>query len=82
MLQTRASRVRDVLTTREVNEIADTQPGALQTAVSPQLKSETAEDEKRASVPKSIATTTQISYASVGKDGKVEFEKREKDTPP
>ena len=72
----------DVLTTREVNEIADMQPGALQSAISPQLKSETPGDEKRAPVPKLIATTTQMSYASVGKDGKVEFEKKEKGTSP
>ena len=76
LLQTRASRVSDLLTTRDVNEIADTEPGAVQSAVTLEPKSEKREEEEKPPVPKQQAL--QMSYASVGRDGKVEFEKKEK----
>ena len=66
----------DVLTTRDVNEIADTEPGALQSAVSLQLNNEKREDNTEVSLPK--PQTAQMSYVSVGSDGKVDFEKGDK----
>ena len=40
LLQSRASRVSDVLTLKDVNEIAESQPGAVQDAVDRKIKDE------------------------------------------
>ncbi|MCJ1391943.1 Altered inheritance of mitochondria protein 24, mitochondrial [Xylographa bjoerkii] len=80
LIQTRASRLSDVLTSRDVNEIADTQAGAAQGAVtlspndtpegrSPEGKSGGLND------PKSTQDTPiRLSVAKIGQDGKVKFE--------
>ncbi|RDL31923.1 Altered inheritance of mitochondria protein 24, mitochondrial [Venustampulla echinocandica] len=70
LMSSRAARVSDVLTSRDVNEIADSPPGAVQSAVTlvnnPKEK-ETA-SERKADVP------TGFHVADVGRDGKVKFE--------
>ncbi|MCJ1362300.1 Altered inheritance of mitochondria protein 24, mitochondrial [Acarospora aff. strigata] len=73
LLQSRASRLSDVLTTRDVNEIADTPAGAVQSAVTlpPTSKDEglqSSEAQKR-----SAESLTHLRVATVSKDGKVEF---------
>ena len=84
LLQTRAERVSDVLTARQVNEIADSPPGVVQNAL------ETAEssllDAPRTGVegamssaspaasPPRQQTTPKLSVASISGDGKVTFE--------
>lgn len=40
LLQSRASRISDVLTLKDVNEIAESQPGAIQDAVDRKIKEE------------------------------------------
>ena len=83
LLQTRAARVSDVLTAKEVNEVADAPPGAVRQAI------ESVQDRKvetnrmgiegatpSASPTVSTATSSQprLSVASVSRDGKVTFE--------
>jgi len=69
LLSSRAARVNDVLTSRDVNEIADTEAGIIQQAVTLATK------------PKDIATSRQTAdvptgfhVAEVSGDGKVRFE--------
>jgi hypothetical protein len=71
LLSSRASRISDVLTSRDVNEIADSPAGALQSGVTlgRQPKEEGFETSKQ--VPD---VPTGFHYAQVGKDGKVKFE--------
>lgn len=68
LLSSRASRISDVLTSRDINEIADSPAGAIQSAVtlSTKPKDEPLEP-KRADVP------TGFHVASVSKEGKVRF---------
>lgn len=67
LLSSRASRISDVLTARDVNEIADTPAGVVQEAVT--LSTAAAPE-----VPKRIADVpTGFHVASVGTDGKVKF---------
>ncbi len=69
LISSRASRVSDVLTAREVNEIADAPVGTVRSAVKAQDKPEQVERPKRVSdVP------TGFSTAQVGNDGKVSFD--------
>ncbi|TPX25504.1 Altered inheritance of mitochondria protein 24, mitochondrial [Coccidioides immitis] len=73
LIQSRASRIAESLTAREVNEIASTQPGVTREAI------ETVEGrlEKQSPPPAKddgVKTVGQ-SVASVRRDGKVEFEK-------
>lgn len=76
LMSSRASRLNDVLTSRDVNEIADSPAGALQPAVTldsqPQKKTEM---EKRV-----IDIPSGFHFAEVGKDGKVKFEEAQKTT--
>lgn len=75
LFQTRASRLSDVLTTRDVNEIADTPPGAIQKAVT--LATNQGQDGVISSSKASAQTTnapTRLSVASIGQGGKVSFE--------
>jgi hypothetical protein len=69
LLSSRAARVNDVLTSRDVNEIADCPPGAVQAAVtlSTRITEEVSEPKRKVDVP------TGFHVASVGKDGKVNF---------
>jgi hypothetical protein len=68
-LSSRSARVRDVLTSRDVNEIADSPPGALHAAITlaTSPKDEGSEPNRSVDVP------TGFHVASVGKDGKVKF---------
>ncbi|MCJ1224125.1 Altered inheritance of mitochondria protein 24, mitochondrial [Toensbergia leucococca] len=78
LLQTRASRLSDVLTTRDFNELADSPAGSAQTAVALAVKSLNADQSSQSnSTPSAIDTPTRLSFASIGKDGKVKFEETE-----
>ena len=71
LVQSRASRISDVLTTRDMNEMADAPAGALQVATEIAAKelgeTETSLTAKTASVIKE----PRFSIASVQRDGKV-----------
>jgi hypothetical protein len=75
LLQSRASRISDVLTLRDVDEIADSPPGAVEDAVSRKIKEEIKEigAGTKAPIPNTDASGT-VRYATVT-DGKAEFEK-------
>ncbi|ESZ93606.1 hypothetical protein SBOR_6035 [Sclerotinia borealis F-4128] len=70
LMSTRATRISDVLTNRDINEIADAPPGAVTEAI------------ELAREPKTVSKTTKqitdvptgFHYAEVNKDGKVKFE--------
>jgi len=70
LLSSRASRISDVLTKRDVDEIADTEAGVVQSAVSlaSTPKEDITEVKKTADVP------TGFKMATVGKGGDVKFE--------
>ncbi|TAQ89841.1 hypothetical protein B7494_g1800 [Chlorociboria aeruginascens] len=71
LMSSRAPRISDVLTDSDVNEIADSPAGAVQSAVTlaTKPKDEGLDTKKQASdVP------TGFHFAQVGKDGKVKFE--------
>jgi uncharacterized protein (AIM24 family) len=72
LMSSRASRISDVLTNAEVNEIADTPAGTVQAAA------ELATSPKRSpEVQQPIkADNVKVSIASVGEDGKVQFADR------
>ena len=80
LLQTRASRLSDVLTSRDVNEIADTQAGVTQAPVTLSTGKNTGGRSGESAAgglndPKSAQDTpTALSVAKVGQDGKVKFE--------
>lgn len=68
-MQTRASRLTDVITSREIDEIAEIQPGARST--------EKGEHKEAGSQEKPIPADNQVprmSMANVGADGKVRIE--------
>ncbi|KFA66896.1 hypothetical protein S40285_02320 [Stachybotrys chlorohalonatus IBT 40285] len=69
VISSRGVSVRDVLSNKEVNEIADTQAGVLPQAV--EQLSEPKSEPKPKSVEQAPST---MHYASVGKDGKVTFD--------
>ena len=71
LLSSRASRISDVLTSRDVNEIADSPAGAVQSAVTlaKQPQDEGVPVEKR-----QVDVPTGFRFAEVGTDGKVRFE--------
>ena len=74
LLQSRASRISDVLTLRDVNEIAESPPGAVQDAVARKIKEEIKEIGAGTKVP--IASTDAsgtVRYATI-RNGKAEFE--------
>lgn len=72
LLQTRASRIRDVLTSENVNEIADTEPGVVQPVVT--LGQERSQGESRSPKLPVDVKAPRMSTASIGTDGKVIFE--------
>ncbi|PGH26606.1 hypothetical protein AJ80_01735 [Polytolypa hystricis UAMH7299] len=81
LVQSRASRVNDVLTTEQVNEIADTAPGVTSPAVRQVLK----QDEKPSAPAESVSPpihdeNVRQSVVTVRRDGKVEFEKKSGDS--
>ncbi|KAH9864559.1 hypothetical protein J1614_010494 [Plenodomus biglobosus] len=74
LLQSRASRISDTLTLRDVNEIADSAPGAVDDAVSRKISKEIEEIASEAGPAPSHPTTETLRYATI-KHGKAEFEK-------
>lgn len=76
LLSSRASRISDVLTTRDVNEVADSPAGSVQDAVT--LAREPPVEAELAPVPK-VDAPTAFHVASVGKDGKVKFDEAASD---
>jgi hypothetical protein len=74
LLQSRGSRVSDVLTLRDVSEIADSPPGAVDDFVARKIKAEIQSigDGTKAPVPNTDASGT-VRYATV-RGGKAEFE--------
>ncbi|KAH8661443.1 mitochondrial biogenesis AIM24-domain-containing protein [Tricladium varicosporioides] len=74
LMSSRASRISDVLTSRDINEIADSPAGAVQSAVT--LSSNPHEEVE--TTRHSVAPTG-FHYAEVGKDGKVKFSDVEND---
>lgn len=83
LLQTRAARISDVLTAKEVNEIAETPAGVVQEAIA--ALQDTKPDPVRTGVeggtpsvsPPAATTQThqpKLSVASISRDGKVTFE--------
>lgn len=81
LLQSQASRLADILSSEEVNEIANTPPGAVQAA----MKELSVKDEPRDSAvqepkPPGLISTPRMNVASIGPDRKVTFETtKEKD---
>ncbi|KAK3168046.1 hypothetical protein OEA41_004492 [Lepraria neglecta] len=74
LLQTRAARISDVLTSQDVNEVADAQPGVVQPVVTlSQEKPTDAASHEKATMPVTIKAP-KMSTASIGSDGKVTFE--------
>ncbi|KAK2628842.1 hypothetical protein QTJ16_001945 [Diplocarpon rosae] len=71
LMSSRASRISDVLTARDVNEIATTEAGALQKAVT--LASEP-KDRKEDTAKQFTDVPTGFHMAEVSPDGKVKFE--------
>lgn len=72
LMSSRASRISDVLTARDINEIADSPAGTVQSAVTLASKPiEEPEPKRPADVP------TGFHVASVSKGGKVRFEDAE-----
>jgi hypothetical protein len=68
LMSSRASRISDVLTSRDINEIADSPEGALQSAVTLINKP------KEEGAPKQAAhVPSGFHFAEVGKDGKVKI---------
>ncbi|KAL3426233.1 hypothetical protein PVAG01_03024 [Phlyctema vagabunda] len=67
LMSTRASQISDVLTARDVNEIADSPAGAIQSAVTLEAKPEEEVVQRKAIAP------TGFHVAEVGKTGEVKF---------
>lgn len=74
LLQSRASRISDVLSTRDVNEIAESPPGAVQDAVARKIREEIKEIGSGTAPLASQDASGTLRYATM-KNGKAEFEK-------
>jgi hypothetical protein len=76
LLQSRASRISDVLSLKDVDEIASSTPGAVQDAVARKIKEEIKEissgDPVASQTP--VASEPTVRYATV-KEGKAVFDK-------
>lgn len=72
LLQSRGSRISDVLTTRDVNEIADSPAGVVQSSVNLNSRKETGDQSSAPARPPGTPGP-RIRYANVGPDGKVEI---------
>ncbi|KAE8441255.1 hypothetical protein EG329_005586 [Mollisiaceae sp. DMI_Dod_QoI] len=70
LISSRASRISDVLTSRDVNEIADSPAGAVQSATT--LLSKPKDEEGSSKQISDVPTGFHV--AEVGRDGKVKFE--------
>jgi hypothetical protein len=80
LVQSRSGNaLSDSLTTRDVNEIADAPAGAVPSALTISPSDARLSDPTRtsstSSLPSSSASPTKMTFASVGGDGKVAFEK-------
>lgn len=75
LMSSRASRINDVLTSRDVNEIADSPAGAVQSPVTLEGQSKELDVKKRI-----VDVPTGFHFAEVSKDGKVKFEDSPKST--
>ena len=69
LVQSRGAKISDVLTTRDVNEIADSPAGAVPQALA------MSPAEAGASMQSTTASPTSLSYASVSRQGTVKFDK-------
>lgn len=76
LLQTRPSRLSDVLTSQDVNEMADAQPGVVQPVVTLARENSPKEpsDPEPTAMPE-IMKGPRMSTASIGSDGKVTFDR-------
>lgn len=74
LLQSRGSRVSDVLTLKDVNEIAESQPGAIQDAVDRKIKDEIKQIGAGTVAPDAQQSSVgTVKYATI-RDGKAKFE--------
>lgn len=71
LMSSRGSRISDVLTNAEVNEIADAPAGAVPAAVDLATKPKVTEEPAKTR----DAAAVKVNIASVGRDGKVQIEK-------
>ena len=71
LISSRASRISDVLTSRDVNEIADSPAGAVQSAISLVNKPK---DEESGRAEQATDVPTGFHVAEISRDGKVKFE--------
>ncbi|KAI4204747.1 MAG: hypothetical protein LQ346_001571 [Caloplaca aetnensis] len=76
LLQSRAARLNDVLTTRDINDIADAPAGAIQKRISIEADDVSRAMEEQEGAPRTMRTKPpQMNTASIGPDGKVVFTK-------
>ena len=74
LLQSRASRITDVLSTRDVNEIADLEPGAISPMITLTRKGEATEEvEVSHGTTRETDQPTKMSLASKDPSGKIVF---------
>ncbi|EEH48811.2 hypothetical protein PABG_11955 [Paracoccidioides brasiliensis Pb03] len=74
LVQSRASRIADVLTTQQINEIADSPPGVTQDAVHKVAAAQTHKEEVISKAKEGIESSISgQSIANVRHDGKIEF---------
>ncbi|KAF2477784.1 uncharacterized protein BDR25DRAFT_299578 [Lindgomyces ingoldianus] len=79
LLQSRGSRISDVLTLRDVSEIAETPPGAVQDAVSRKIQEEIKEissssiSSQQAIASQPVPDGSKVQYATI-RNGKAEFD--------
>ena len=74
LIQSRASRLSDILTSGEVNQVADAPPGVVNAAIKrSETKSSTSKSVTRNGISSGTTQTTRMSVANVGQDGKVKF---------
>lgn len=74
LLQSRGSRISDVLTLKDVNEIAESQPGAVQDAVDRKIKEEIKQIGAETTAPGvQQSSVGAVKYATV-RSGKASFE--------
>lgn len=70
LMQSRASRISDVLTLKETDEIASSQPGAIEDAITRKIREEIRDIESHhADIPK----TTPIASVEAGDASKVRY---------
>lgn len=83
LLQSRAGRVRDVLTLKETDEIASSQPGAVEDAITRKIREEIKEIEtSHTDLPKTVpiasieaGAPSKVKYFTI-RNGKAELDKK------